>query len=246
MSDTPLVQSLERAFAILDCVADAPCGARLSDIARQLALKVPTAHNLMRSLVEHGYLSKDADGRYLLGPAVERLARQRGAACFMTAVEAALTTLARLEPDAVLNYSHLDGAAMVESRYWDPRVRALQQRGVRHHPYASASGLTGQAYADDAALAELRCRHPFHEHGAHLWGTLEALTDGLRRIRDTRLCQPAFPGSALFLAAVPILGRHDHFAGVLGTALPWALAADAAVQARVIAHLTQAAQSISP
>jgi DNA-binding IclR family transcriptional regulator len=246
MSDPQLVQSLVRAFDILDCVAAAPEGARLSDIARQLALKVPTVHNLIRSLLERGVVEKYDDGRYYLGATVERLAQQRGQNRFMGAVEEALIGLALAEPDAVLNFSHPAGLEMVESRYWDPRRRILQQRhGVIHHPYASASGLAGQAYADATTLADLRLRQPFHEHGAHLWGTLDALTDFLAQVRATRVCHPAFSGASYFLVAVPLLGQQDEFFGVIGAALPPPHAEDPSAHTRLIARVTQAVGQIT-
>lgn len=62
-----LIQSLDRAFDILEIVRDSPSAVRATDIAAQLSLGVATAHNLIRSLYARGYLTQDENNRYLLG-----------------------------------------------------------------------------------------------------------------------------------------------------------------------------------
>ena len=63
-----LIQSLDRAFDILEIVRDSSGAVRATDIANQLSLGVATAHNLIRSLYARGYLTQDENNRYLLGP----------------------------------------------------------------------------------------------------------------------------------------------------------------------------------
>jgi len=62
------VQSLARAFALLECVARAPHGVGLSDLGRQLGLHSSTTFNLARTMVDLGYLAQSAgDKRYRIG-----------------------------------------------------------------------------------------------------------------------------------------------------------------------------------
>ncbi|XVQ06241.1 IclR family transcriptional regulator [Spirillospora sp. CA-255316] len=57
---------LDRVMAILDAVEAQPMGA--SELARTLALSVPTAHRLVSAMVKHGLLQRDPEGRHHIGP----------------------------------------------------------------------------------------------------------------------------------------------------------------------------------
>ena len=63
-----LIQSLDRALDILELVRDSAGAVRSSDIAEKVGLGVATAHNIIRSLYQRGYLAQDDNSRYLLGP----------------------------------------------------------------------------------------------------------------------------------------------------------------------------------
>ncbi|MCK9869079.1 helix-turn-helix domain-containing protein [Nocardiopsis dassonvillei] len=73
MYRTTGVGVLDRVVAILDAVEHTPMGA--SDVAHHLGLSVPTAHRLVASMVAHGLLRRDAQGRHHHGRrfAVSRL-----------------------------------------------------------------------------------------------------------------------------------------------------------------------------
>jgi IclR family transcriptional regulator, acetate operon repressor len=70
------VQSLDRAFAVLDAVADLGGTARLSELAARTGYPLPTIHRLARSLVSAGYLRQEPSKRYSLGPRLIRLGSQ--------------------------------------------------------------------------------------------------------------------------------------------------------------------------
>jgi DNA-binding IclR family transcriptional regulator len=83
---------LDRVVAILDAVETTPL--RSSELARHVGLSVPTAHRLVRAMVVHGLLRRDAEGRHWLGqrfpssplvrtaePVLVALARQTGESC---------------------------------------------------------------------------------------------------------------------------------------------------------------------
>jgi IclR family transcriptional regulator, acetate operon repressor len=67
------VQSLDRAFAVLEAVADAGGTARIVDIAERTGLPQPTIHRLARSLVANGTLRQEQSRSYSLGPRLIRL-----------------------------------------------------------------------------------------------------------------------------------------------------------------------------
>lgn len=57
---------LDRVVAILDTVEVAPMSA--SELARDLGLSVPTTHRIVSSMVKHGLLHRDSEGRHHIGP----------------------------------------------------------------------------------------------------------------------------------------------------------------------------------
>ncbi len=68
-------QSISRVFALLREVAEHNReGLRLTDIARQLGIEPPTAHRILKCLVQERALRRDgASKRYFLGPALFEL-----------------------------------------------------------------------------------------------------------------------------------------------------------------------------
>lgn len=64
----PTMQSLGRALGVLEHVADAGTPLGLSEVARACGLPISTAHRMIRSLVDSGYLHREPDRRYRLGP----------------------------------------------------------------------------------------------------------------------------------------------------------------------------------
>ncbi|UKI33961.1 MAG: helix-turn-helix domain-containing protein [Lentisphaeria bacterium] len=71
-----LIQSVDRAIEILEIVRDADGPVRAAMIAHEMELPLKTAHNLIRSLLQHGYLVQNEEKSYQLGPECFLLADQ--------------------------------------------------------------------------------------------------------------------------------------------------------------------------
>jgi IclR family acetate operon transcriptional repressor len=67
------VQSIERAFEILECMADAGGEVTLTELVNRTGLPMPTIHRLMRTLVDRGYVRQEPSRRYALAPRLIRL-----------------------------------------------------------------------------------------------------------------------------------------------------------------------------
>lgn len=70
------VQSLERAFELLERLAEAGGSASLSELAGSSGLPLATIHRLMGTLVGRGYVRRVSARRYALGPRLVRLGEQ--------------------------------------------------------------------------------------------------------------------------------------------------------------------------
>jgi IclR family acetate operon transcriptional repressor len=67
------VQSIARAFELLEAMADAGGIVGLSQLAAQSGLPLPTIHRLIRTLVDLGYVRQEPSREYALGPRLVRL-----------------------------------------------------------------------------------------------------------------------------------------------------------------------------
>jgi DNA-binding IclR family transcriptional regulator len=68
------VQSLERAFALLQAIADAREGIGLADLSKTVGLHNSTTFHLVKTMVALGYVRQDKDKRYRIGGALFALA----------------------------------------------------------------------------------------------------------------------------------------------------------------------------
>lgn len=69
------VIAVERALSLLDCFGPATDRLTLAQLAERVPLHKTTIFRLMNSLVRCGYATKDAEGRYALGPRLLYLGR---------------------------------------------------------------------------------------------------------------------------------------------------------------------------
>src|SRR6266705_1172025 len=67
------VQSIARAFDLLETMADLGGIVGLSQLASRSGLPLPTIHRLMRTLLDLGYVRQEPSREYALGPRLVRL-----------------------------------------------------------------------------------------------------------------------------------------------------------------------------
>ncbi|MFD7548894.1 IclR family transcriptional regulator [Streptomyces sp. NPDC059578] len=134
------VQSLERAFDLLERMADAGGEIGLSELSASSGLPLPTIHRLVRTLVSCGYVRQQPNRRYALGPRLIRL----GESASRLLGTWARPHLARLveETGETANLALLDGdeivyVAQVPSRH---SVRMFTEVGRRVLPHSTGVG----------------------------------------------------------------------------------------------------------
>ncbi|MBB1255665.1 IclR family transcriptional regulator [Streptomyces sp. OF3] len=147
------VQSLERAFDLLERMADAGGEVGLSELSSSSGLPLPTIHRLMRTLVACGYVRQQPNRRYALGPRLIRL----GESASRLLGTWARPYLARLveETGETANMALLDGdevvyVAQVPSRH---SMRMFTEVGRRVLPHSTG---VGKALLADAPAEEVR------------------------------------------------------------------------------------------
>ncbi|MBB5936216.1 IclR family transcriptional regulator [Streptomyces zagrosensis] len=152
------VQSLERAFDLLERMADAGGEVGLSELSMSSGLPLPTIHRLMRTLVACGYVRQQPNRRYSLGPRLIRL----GESASRLLGTWARPFLARLveESGETANMALLDGdevvyVAQVPSRH---SMRMFTEVGRRVLPHSTGVGKALLAHVSDAEVRALLAR----------------------------------------------------------------------------------------
>jgi IclR family acetate operon transcriptional repressor len=179
------VQSLERAFAILETMADAGGVISLSQLAADAELPLPTIHRLVRTLVDLGYVRQEASRQYTLGPRLIRLGETtsrmlgRWARPHMERVVHELgesVNLAMLDGDQVVYV----GQVMASQN----SMRMFTEVGRRVLPHSTAVGKAMMAEMDPAEVRALVGRTGMPARTEHTLTTPEALAEELDRTRE--------------------------------------------------------------
>jgi len=158
------VQSIERAFGLLEAMADEGGMMGLSQLATVSGLPLPTIHRLVRTLVDLGYLRQEPSRQYVLGP---RLIRLGESSSHMLSIWARphLTKLVD-ELGESANLAMLDGdqivyVAQVQSRH---SMRMFTEVGRRVLPHCTAVGKAILADQPEQAVRELLQRTGMPRH----------------------------------------------------------------------------------
>lgn len=181
------VQSLERAFDLLEALADGEQVA-LGELATRAGLVPSTAHRLLATLVQRGYVAQNPDsGRYLLGhklvelaSSVERrLALLRGHARThlerVTAQTGETANLVVLDGDRVVYVDQVEGTRS---------VRMFTAIGTAALAHTTGSGKAILAFAPSGAAAALYGhREPLERLTPQTRVTVEALERDFAAIR---------------------------------------------------------------
>ncbi|MFI0449073.1 IclR family transcriptional regulator [Actinomadura sp. 6N118] len=177
------VRSLERAFELLEHLADAGGEMALSELTEASGLPMPTIYRLMRTLVNHGYIRQEPSKRYALGPRLIRLGE--GASRLLGVW--ARPTLAQLV-DAIgetANMAVLEGdeavyVAQVPSRH---SMRMFTEVGRRVQPHCTGVGKALLAQLPEPKVRDILARTGMAAQTSHTFTDPDALVDELARIR---------------------------------------------------------------
>lgn len=130
------VQSVERAFELLEVIARAGGEAALSELAHDTPLPLPTIHRLLRTLVGIGYVRQLPNRRYSLGPRLIRLGevanRQLGALA-TPVLKDLVTKLGESANIAVLDGDMVTYIAQAQSPHSMRMITEVGRRAMLHN-----------------------------------------------------------------------------------------------------------------
>ncbi len=178
------VQSVGRAFDVLEALADAGGSATLSELSGATRLPLPTVHRIVRSMVTTGYVWQEPSRRYALGPQLIRLgetaARMLGswAVPHLTGLVAEFgetANMAMLEGDTVVYVAQVPSAHS---------MRTFIEVGRRVLPHCTGVGKALLAVRPDDQVRAILHRTGMPAQTEHTITTPDVLLAELRRIRQ--------------------------------------------------------------
>lgn len=152
------VQSVERAFELLELITDAGGSAALSELAATADLPLPTIHRLLRTLVGLGYVRQLPNRRYALGPRLIRLGEGATAqlgALALPVLKKLVDQLGETANMAVLDSDQVLYIAQAPSRH---SMRTFTEVGRRAHAHATGVGKAVLAQLPDDQVRRIVTR----------------------------------------------------------------------------------------
>jgi IclR family acetate operon transcriptional repressor len=180
------VQSLDRAFAILEAMADAGGVIGLSQLAADSGLPLATIHRLVRTLVDLGYVRQEPSRQYSLGPRLMRLAD--GSTKRLGSLAQPHMQRVVQELGESVNLAVLDGEEIVYVAQVQPSqnfMRMFTEVGRRVKPHATAVGKAILATRPEEEVRELLKRTGMPRRTEHTLTTPKLLAADLERVRES-------------------------------------------------------------
>jgi IclR family acetate operon transcriptional repressor len=154
------VRSAWRALAVLEAVAESASGLTLREIARTLALPISSAHGLIVTLAEAGYLRRDTGTlRYRLGPRLGKLLQAFNVQTNVVAVAGPTMDRLRQATGGTVSLTVLQGDQIVfiDKRAASDRVQIVNPVGTRLPAHATGAG---KAMLADLSEADRKRLYP--------------------------------------------------------------------------------------
>lgn len=178
------VQSVARAFRILEILGQKGGHAALSEVADALDLALPTVHRLVRTLVDLGYVRQLPSKRYALGAGLIKLGDQ-ATRLLATWARPALEELERATQETA-NLAILDGDKVVYVAQEPSRhqMRMFTEVGRRVYAHSTGVGKALLAQLSDAHVLSIVRRTGMPRFTDTTHTTEESLLADLVAIRD--------------------------------------------------------------
>lgn len=178
------VQSLDRAFTLLERLADADGPLTISELAELTDLPMPTIHRLLRFLTNEGYVRQEPSKRYALGLRMIRFGQSasRGLGSWATPYLASLvekfgetTNMAMLEGDSCIYVAQVPSPQS---------MRMFTEVGRVVMPHCTGVGKAIMSMLTDQQAASLLTRTGMPPRTEHTIVTIDAMLTALAQARE--------------------------------------------------------------
>jgi DNA-binding IclR family transcriptional regulator len=218
------VQSLGRAFGMLEAIARRPEGMSLVELAREASLHNSTAFHLVRTMVALGYVRQDADSkRYTIGRQLFALAAgAHDEANLVFAAGPILKDLARVTGEACHIALRVGDEVVTVSKSEGPSaIRMAERVGAVRPAYCTAIGKALLAAQPSSQIAEYLARVPLRRLTPNTIVERAALLRELEGVRAAGYAvdDAEFNAEARCIAA-PVRDFTGHVVATMGISGP--------------------------
>ncbi|MCJ2070811.1 IclR family transcriptional regulator [Methylobacterium sp. J-030] len=223
--ELPRVDAVERALAILDAFSEDRVRLTLAEIAQRTQLYPSTVLRLAGSLSRFGYLHRDDNGQYRLGPTPLRLGQLYRQTFDLTDyVRPALARLSEATGETAAFYVRDGDKRICLYRHHAPRM-------IRHHLEEGAQLPLDRGAGGRVLLAYTGATDPdsvaIRERGL-------AISLGERDLETAAIATAVHGNHGIFLGALGIVGLRSRFAGERIDLLSASLRAEASSLTRLL------------
>jgi len=183
-SSSGSVQSVDRALDLLELLAASDGEVGLSVLADQAGLVLPTAHRLMRTLINRGYARQATSRRYVLGPGLVHLGERAGRAIGLwmrPRLAELVDSIGETANVAMLDGDRVVYIAQVPSRH---SMRMFTEVGRRVHPHSTGVGKALLAKLPDDRLRSLVQQAGMPAQTSRTCTDVDSLARELEQIRE--------------------------------------------------------------
>jgi len=217
MAYNNLVQSVLRGMDIILEIGKTERGMSLRELSASLNLKVPTLHNLLRTLKARGFIRQcPGEARYVLGPTLFNLIALNGESRFMAAAEKTVQSLFdEMGQKATITFSKQIGGEIQTIFRMSSDQPALMQKPMRPmlNPYRSATALVLHAFGGDEDRETVQARYPFQESADP---NLEQFNKLVKQARKHGYAFNPISYPDRFSVAAPVLDGRAQLLGIIG------------------------------
>jgi IclR family acetate operon transcriptional repressor len=207
------VQSLNRAFELLERLADADGTLGVSELAAATGLPLPTIHRLLRSLSAGGYVRQEPSRRYALGGRLIRLGDAASRSIGVWAMPHLRRLVGAVAETANMAMLEGDAAVYVAQAPSPHSMRMFTEVGRRVMPHCTGVGKALLSRLDDGAVLRLLRRTGLPAMTDHTITSTDRLLDELDRIRRQGYAvDDGEQEVGVRCLAVPVVGGPGHIA----------------------------------
>jgi DNA-binding IclR family transcriptional regulator len=243
------VQSVRKALDLLDMVVAAELSGRpaaLADLAEGMGMRPNSAWNLLRTLVDCGYLTQHGRGLYRLGPKLRQLGllNRFEAPAVREALETCLRELAEQQREGVVLAVLVRGVRLVLARVDVARAVTVSHARVEESGFfAKPTGRMLAALAEPDQLAQILKHNGWP--GADWDGirSAEDLHEALAALRVAGVCTVVSADDELVALACPVAGSPPELPAVVGVYAP-RYRCDGDRQTELLARLRETADRV--
>jgi len=198
-------------------------GIRLSDMAAKLDIPDNTARNLLKTMIECGFVEQNAEARYIAGKKCQQIGtlNKFSSESVNNAINSALDKFIEKIDEtvtfAILSDGYRDIIAEASSQ---KAVKVVYEKTSSINIYSVVTGKILAAYADKDELARIIRRYGMP--GEH-WNNIKnmaSLEKELQAIRKKGYCVLQVKNSETVTFAYPVLCREGRLIGSVGSYAP--------------------------